>query len=388
MELTPAQRKHACTVLVRETGFLILAVDPERRQGESDDTNNYLALPITLTAPDLSPTGLTAPAAAISGEEIQVSWTVMNSSDVAAPGEWQDVVYLSDDPFFDDNDRYLWSEYKDDNTTLDAHQSYTYTRDIQVDGRTAGGTKYVLLVTDRYKSQFETDETNNVLAVPIQIAVPDLTISAISPNQAAVGQAINVSWTVTNSGDVPTLSGWRDYAYLSLDPFFGSGDQNVDSFYHGDSVASGGSYTVDRTVTIPGNTSTQWRYLLIVADGSQDLGETNESNNVVALPLSLSAPDVTVTTLEAPATVTVGQQVQFTWTVENVGDTTAYGDWNDYLYIGNRNIGNSSAAGFTPLEAGASYTFAQNHDGPGKPSPHKQRTAAPRRWQQPTNRNE
>ena len=88
-------------------------------------------------------------------------------------------------------------------------------------------------------------------------------------------------------------------------------------------LAAGAEYTQTQTVTIPdvgGGTF----YLLFVADSYGYQGETDETNNVkAAASISLSAPDLTVTAATAPATAVLGQAVDVSWTVKNVGSTAA-----------------------------------------------------------------
>src|SRR5439155_1225390 len=75
--------------------------------------------------------------------------------------------------------------------------------------------------TDAAHQQPDEDGTNNVRAMPIALtapARPDLIVTAASaPNTAALGQAINVSYTVANQGQGATSRAWRDGVYFSRD---------------------------------------------------------------------------------------------------------------------------------------------------------------------------
>ena len=63
---------------------------------ESDETNNLLTVPITITGmPDLTPTSLTAPARSDSGLPVTLTWSVKNQGLAEARPSWQDRVYLS-----------------------------------------------------------------------------------------------------------------------------------------------------------------------------------------------------------------------------------------------------------------------------------------------------
>ena len=98
---------------------------------------------------------------------------------------------------------------------------------------------------------------------------------------------------------------------------------------------------------IPGASSVQTRrqspersgrhyYLLIVADGSHYVTESDESNNVFALPIALTVPDVdlVVTAAEAPSTSSPARTADVSWTVTNQGiDSTTAPYWYDYVYL-------------------------------------------------------
>src|SRR6202030_1020798 len=88
------------------------------------------------------------------------------------------------------------------------------------------------------------------------------------------------------------------------------------------SVAAGGSYTVNKTVSIP-VTKTGQRYLLFVTDWSNQVTELDETNNVKALPITLTGADLAVTAATAPATAAIGSQVQVSYTVSNLGNGDA-----------------------------------------------------------------
>ena len=77
--------------------FLLVVANGNGQQGETDDYDNVLSVPVTITVPDVAPTVLNAPDSAILGETIQISWTVSNPSSEVVAADWSDRVYLSDD---------------------------------------------------------------------------------------------------------------------------------------------------------------------------------------------------------------------------------------------------------------------------------------------------
>jgi hypothetical protein len=65
---------------------------------EANESNNVLAIALTLTTIDLVPTAL-GPASGVSGQPATATWTVQNQGTGASPGQnaWTDRVYFSTD---------------------------------------------------------------------------------------------------------------------------------------------------------------------------------------------------------------------------------------------------------------------------------------------------
>ncbi|NJO93383.1 MAG: hypothetical protein HC820_01615 [Hydrococcus sp. RM1_1_31] len=282
--------------------------------------------------------------------------------------------YLSSDSIYDSSDVYAGEFYRSSNTPLSVGESYTQTRNITIPGTTIGS-QYLIFVSDRSNYQGETDETNNTYAVPITITAPDLVITnATAPTAAILQEKIRVSFTVKNQGDVPTTVRSRyDEIFLSDDTTLDNSDTAVSSdnywnyYYSSQTLAPGESYIQTRDITIP-NVSLGNKYLLFVADRWNYQRETDETNNTYALPITLSAPDLIVTGLNAPSLATIQDSIEVSWTVKNQGNVSAPGNWYDYFYLSTDAIYNESdtyAGSFsrgsnTPLDASESYTQTQN----------------------------
>jgi large repetitive protein len=65
-----------------------------------------------------------------------------------------------------------------DQTPLAPGASYQITRNLTIPGTAALGAQYLLFVTDASKQQSESDDGNNVHAVPLTIGAPDLTFAS------------------------------------------------------------------------------------------------------------------------------------------------------------------------------------------------------------------
>ena len=359
--------------------FLLLVADDGNAQGENSETNNVLAVPIALTAPDLVPVELDAPAGVVAGQTLEISWTVENAGTVPAFGYWYDSLYYSTDENLSGADVRITVQGIDDNAPLAAGDTYTVTATVTIPATASLGEAYLILSTDHYglnwwetssnNRQGETNENNNRLVVPIRVVTPNLKMaSATAPAEALVNQTIDVLFTVENTGTDPASGFWTDRVYLSVDQTLSGSDRLVGNFYAGvnSPVAGGGQYTVNGTVTLPADL-TGARFLLFVADGDQRQGETDETDNLFAAPITINAPNLVIGAAIAPASAVVGGQIDVSFKVTNSGSSAAVAAWSDRVYLsddqawdaGDRLVASIPAGANLPLAAAASYTVQQ-----------------------------
>ncbi|HQU43698.1 MAG TPA: CARDB domain-containing protein, partial [Pirellulales bacterium] len=369
------------------------------------DANNVQAVPITLTAPDLSVTAATAPSTITSGSQIAVSWTVKNlSANAPAADNWSDSVYLSSKPTYDSSATFIQTFDERAHTGLAPGASYTDSEQITVPSSFTSGGAYLLFVTDNsyyYNSQPgqpQSDFTgtspdgNDVYAVAVSAAPePDLQVTAASAPAAAVvgnGATIAVSYTVTNNSAVDAKQTWYDGLYASDKQTWDAGDSNqkiiaqLNNGNYAGPLAAGASYTVNQNVPLP-NLPAADKYLLFVTNVYGDQPESDgtpgtyynsyapDSNDVKAVPIALSVPnvDLQITAATLPAansTLTVGDEVPVSFTIKNAGSEAAAAGWNDEVYFSQKATLDSSAialgtfaAPHVPLAGGASYTQNQ-----------------------------
>jgi len=245
--------------------------------------------PRLLLSADLAITNPVAPVTATILDAIEVSWTVENQgADATSSPVWTDRVDISDDPIRDDNDPSLI--YRDimDEQPLAPGASYTITEQATIPN-TAPGNRYLLFITDRYENETESDETNNIVAVEIELFSPDVDlriddIRGPPDNEANLGDTIEVGWTVTNYGSVNAGGVWIDKLYLSDDDVLDAEDDYVASDWimvgEGSSIELEPSQSYDVTVYVNlSNVSGGSRYLIAVTDADNDQPETDEANN-------------------------------------------------------------------------------------------------------------
>ena len=344
---------------------------------------------------DLVAASFTAPAAAASKQLVPLSWTVTNAGNGAAEGRWYpgywdqyyawgDDVYLSADETCCAGDTYV-GQVRRINAPVAPGAAYTVNTTMQFPN-VADGAYRLVLALDAIDDVHERNETNNLTTPAITIANADLRVaSSTTPPAAASGQVVPLAWTITNAGGGTATgrwySGYWDQYYAWTDQIFVSVDAARDAadVYVGEvrrintPLAAGASYSVSTTKQMP-NIADGNYHALIVTDASNDLRESDDTNNVAATPLVLANADLVVTAVTAPLQVASGELMPASWTVTNQGAGTAHGRWYDgywdKYYAWNDNVYLSADAACctgdtyvgqvrrinTPLVPGASYS--------------------------------
>ncbi|HEX8112507.1 MAG TPA: CARDB domain-containing protein [Kofleriaceae bacterium] len=342
--------------------YLILATDGYgNRVPESDDTNNTIAVPVTVGQADLVVSSLTGvPAQSSSQQLLPVSWTVKNQATTgAASGSfvpccaqtdhgsyqynniWFDRFFLSTDATLSTEDTFIAEYARPDNFTLAAGASYTASASIHVPA-VAAGSYYLILVTDGYGNRVpESNDTNNTIAVPITVGQADLVVSSLTgvPAQAAAQQLVPVSWTVTNQATAGAASGsfvpcctqtdhgsyqynniWFDRFFLSTDATLSAGDTFIGEYARPDNftLAAGASYTASANVQLPAVAQGNY-YIILVTDAyGNRVPESDETNNTIAIPITVGQADLVVSSLTGvPAQASSQQLLSVSWTVAN-----------------------------------------------------------------------
>ena len=181
------------------------------------------------------------PAAAVAGngQAIDVSYTVKNLGSVAARSSWTDSIYLSTQPTFDASAHPVSYYPGNSERALAAGASYTISQSISLP-TSMTGSLYLLFRTDSFDAQSESTKADNVFAVPISVAAPNvdlLVTAAAAPAAAVVGdnRPIGLSYTVKNQGGDAASGSWRDAIYVSDQPTYDSTARLITSFYSGSS---------------------------------------------------------------------------------------------------------------------------------------------------------
>lgn len=325
-------------------------------------------LPGPTGIPDLLPSGLTAPESAYATDVVTVTWTGSNQGTREAPASgWIDGVYLLSTNVFNPNAGFLGAVFIRGPLAVGA--SYPGSASVQIP-RVSDGTYFLFVKADSGNNVAEgAREDNNTVSRAIQVTTPpvDLQVASVSvPEGGVSGQSLRVSWTVRNTGTVPTRTGnWTDAVYLSRDQVRDSTDPILGFVTHSGALAAGASYPQSLDVNIPAGLSGPY-YVLVYTDRNDAVVETNENNNLglasTALPIQLPAlTDLAVTFVGTFSGGMPGGIVTIGWTVTNQGPNPTTGVWADAVYLSRDTtwdiedipIGRRVHPG--PLAVGASY---------------------------------
>ena len=133
-------------------------------------------------------------------------------------------------------------------------------------------------------------------------------------------------------------------------------------------LAAGASITFTQSVIIPA-TFTGDFVLGVVADAANQIAELNEGNNLTFsfLGVHIRAPDLVLDSVATPTSAQLGSTIELRWYAHNAGDTAAFANWNDVVYlttnastlVGATVLATRSATDIVPMPASAAYVRTQ-----------------------------
>lgn len=234
--------------------------------------------------------------------------------------------FLSSNTTWDPFDTHLSS---DQIGTLAPGFSNHRTRDLTIPSSVSPGNYYILFVADYTDKVTETNENNNVAYRPLTVTCggPDLTVPStnVSNSNVSCGGSLTAICYVRNIGDQTTNTSSTLGYYLSTNSTFGSSDILL-ATDHVNVLSAGAQSFEYAALTIPNNISPGKYFILFVADHSNFVTETNESNNVAFESITVtcaSGPDLIVSDHQINASnVLCGGSIVALAEVENVGNAT------------------------------------------------------------------
>jgi large repetitive protein len=349
--------------------YLFIVSNSQKQLAEAGYSNNIKGLALNVQAPDLVVTNFTTPAQITPGEVVNLSWTVSNQGSFRTDSNWRDRVYLSTDDFVTNDDLLLadLGVIK----VLQIGDTYTLSTQVTIPLINPNQNWKLLVKADANSNQVEVVEDNNVAIANIVVVAPDLQVTNFAtPATGILGQSVQVSWTVNNTGSSAATHGWQDSLYLSKNNVLGADDLLLKTVVRNTPLATSGSYEQIITATLPLNIdfSTGNYYLLVKTDSNGQQPELSEDNNLaISSPILLSLPplpDLGVSNLQIPLSGFGGREIAVTWTETNAGEAILNSARKDRIYLSdNAQLTNPRLLGeFTfsdPLSVGGTVTRQQ-----------------------------
>ena len=273
-------------------------------------------------APDLRMSSVSAPTAATPGSTITVTNTVRNNGlDVLTA--FNVGIYLSNTSTITTLTPLLGTRRLTGGLAFNAED--TAATQVSIPGSVPPGTYVIGAIAD---SDDEVDEgaleNNNARAAVQSIIIgrSDLVVTTLTaPATAGAGMSISAGATVANQAalNVPAPPSTLAF-YLSTDASLDPGDTRLGGTRTIPLLARHASSAGTTTLTIPANQSPGTYFLIANADDLNVVDEDNEANNTraTATQITIHRPDLTVTSVTAPAVTAAGMNVTVTHVVRNV----------------------------------------------------------------------
>ncbi|MBH8568409.1 T9SS type A sorting domain-containing protein [Microvirga sp. STS02] len=307
--------------------YILFAGDYLSQVSESNENNNVASVNVTVTAPSIDLTILqpsVTPTTTAVGTPISMSCYILNTGNATAASSSVGF-YISTNNTLDANDVLLTSQYGGSLTTT--YSSSRYGTAAIPTGLTPG-TYYILFVADYQGQVAETNETNNVASVAITVAPPGVDLIVQQPSlyytSTVAGGTVQASASIYNQGNVTATSSTMGF-YLSTNTTLDASDVLLSTVTGGSLAANLSSYR-SANLTVPVGTAAGSYYVLFVADPTNVVTETNETNNVSSVALTVIAPtiDLSVTyPYVSPTTVAAGGSASASCYLNNLGNATA-----------------------------------------------------------------
>jgi len=244
-------------------------------------------------------------------------------------------------------------------TSMAFNTTNTATTTLTIPANITIGDYFICAMVDFTNLINESAEDNNALCTNFTIKVtrPDLVIGNIIPNNITTGggQYLSVLNSVKNFGLVSATPSYVKYS-LSINKIYGDSDDIYSSTtrYIG-TLASGSSSIANTTILIPTTIKAGNYYACAKADYSNNVPETNESNNAACSDTAVNVPnpDILVSTISTTAAfVAPGSSLSLYNNINNKGESAtgsfvtayhlsidnAFGGADDITFAANRTI--------------------------------------------------
>jgi subtilase family serine protease len=310
--------------------------------------------------PDLTISSTNVPSSVTIGESISLSATVKNQGTASAASSYLKC-YLSNDATYSTDDVILSTSTV---TSLGAGLSSTVQSGSINTANWATGNKYLLFVADANNQIAESNEGNNLnyRAITINSSKPDLVVqSPNAPTSATVGESITISASTKNLGQSTASASYLRYWLSDNATLETSNDRLLSSDYVG-SLNAGSSEYDSYSFAYNASWGTGTKYILFQADGTANVAESDEANNVVHRAIVINPPPyITVISPNGGNSLTAGSTYTISWN-DNISDNVALSLYKGGVYHSSITSSTISSGSYswtlsTTLSAGNDYAI-------------------------------
>ena len=293
--------------------FVVADVDDEVFEYTYEDNNvGGAEEPLQIALPDLQVVWMNAPQTVVANQPVSLVWRVINAGqgDVFNRRVRNGLVF---------SNQTLVSH--DVALNLAAGEYVEYTDSLMLPC-SASDELTLYAKADMNNVMYETDE-NNSAGLTVSVLSPDLTVSNISvPDTLWSGTTATVSWTLSNSGQAAVDAVVTDCFYLGNAIGYNAAD-SIGRFVRQVTLQPGESVVESFEVSLPNGVQGQFYVHQVVnADASVCEGLNAASNHAVSAQCDVMLspyPDLTVTDLEIPTALNIGEVFTLDYSVSNQG---------------------------------------------------------------------
>jgi subtilase family serine protease len=347
--------------------YVFFVTDTNNLYIELNESNNIISDLFTVTVPNVGP-------------DLGVQSAVLNSSTIGAGnyggGGYVDLrnygnvtatssnvgIYLSTNNSYSSNDVFIGS-FSGGTITSGATLTYTAGYEFLIPFGTVPGSYYLLYYIDHDSLVTEYNETNNVYSKSVTIIVANNDVKIILdgfPNDTLFsGHEYEYSSYLKNIGNCAYFHPTITY-YLSTDSIPDNTDLVLGE-YSGYTLSSGSSSNPSSDIIISNSIPDGYYYFIYHVDTDSLLSETNELNNIIAIPFYLKKPyadlDLQNYATNNPTLLTTATTYNFSFTssIRNIGETAAsssivrfYISTDTIIDAGDLVLGTSSGSSLNP----------------------------------------
>ena len=288
------------------TYYILFRADYKEAYTEGDETNNVASVELTVETPPADDftilNNTVSPTTVFMGATIDVGCEQHYEGGSTTTLEPKVGYYLSTDITYDGSDVLLGSSTSSLSVTTTWEQE---NETLTIPSETTAGTYYILFFADYDDVYTEGDETNNILYTEITVSDPVDDFYIQNPATELGNSLVNSGGTFEASCNQhysgPATSNFTVYLgyYLSTDMTYDASDILL-----ADDNSTIGSDPEDgerADVTIPTGTVAGTYYILFFADHTEEFIESDETNNVSYVEITVTDPGDDDFTIQDPA---------------------------------------------------------------------------------------